>query len=276
MVVPICMPIWLLVGSRDNWIAALRSSGIWGVRPSLEVDWRRLAEGDTVVFYCTAPVSGVVGFGIVTAKTKQDTPFWPDEVEAKRVIYPFRFEFKTLYLVPEPEWKEGRIKGSEVGLVYPHISRGLNEIAGAGLAKTLKARILADFGVRLESTGGPLTTPSLDHSGVQQMVFELGNLQRFLSHKEYLMGRERLDVVWRRVEGSVPTYVFEVQVGGDIHHALGKLKHAYDIWNSHTILVLPREDIPKARELLSGTFHEARDQKKRDWSELERSLGILT
>src|SRR5438445_3000079 len=130
MTVPICMPMWLLVGSRDNWIAALRSSGMWGVRPSLEASWRRLSEGDTVVFYCTAPVSGVVGIGTVTAKTKQDTPFWPDEVAAKRVIYPFRFDFKTHYLVPESEWKERRIKGSEVGLVYPHISRGLHEITG--------------------------------------------------------------------------------------------------------------------------------------------------
>ncbi len=247
-------------------------------------------DGDSVLFYCTAPVSGVVGVGSVTGKTKQDTPFWPDEVAAKKVIYPFRFEFKTLYLVPESEWKERQIKGRDVGLTYPQISRGLNEIASEGLAKGLRERVLAAFGIRLEAGDSPSPPPGLDHRGVQQMVFELGNLQRFLSHKEYLMGRERLDVVWRRVEGSVPTYVFEVQVGGDIHHALGKLKHAYDIWNSHTILVLPPEDIPKARELLSGTFHEARDRvklikledlrdlylKKREWSELERALGILT
>jgi hypothetical protein len=132
--------------------------------------------------------------------------------------------------------------------------------------------------------------PAVDHAGVQQMLFELGTMQHFLSHKEYPMGRERLDVVWRRVEGSVPTYVFEVQVGGDIHHALGKLKHAFDIWNSQTILTLPSEDFAKARELLAGTFHEARDRvklvklndvqqlyrRKKEWSEFERTLGILT
>jgi hypothetical protein len=258
----------------------------------LEGEWRRLRENDVVLFYCTAPVSGVTGVGRVTAKTKQDTPFWPDEIDAKKVIYPFRFEFRTLYLVPESEWKDRRIKGSEIGLVYPHISRGLNEVTSEVLAKELGNRVLGEFGVSLDEVGRqpPAPLPKLDHSGVQQMVFELGNLQRFISHKEYLMGKERLDVVWRRVEGSVPTYAFEVQVGGDLHHALGKLKHAYDIWNSHTILILPPEDIPKARELLSGTFHEARDRvklitlddlralylKKREWSELERSLGILT
>ena len=67
---------------------------------------------------------------------------------------------------------------------------------------------------------------------------------------------ERLDVVWKRVERSVPTYAFEVQVGGDIYHAIGKLKHAFDIWNSRIFLVIDEASVPKVAELLRGTFHE--------------------
>jgi hypothetical protein len=47
-----------------------------------------------------------------------------------------------------------------------------------------------------------------------------------------------------------------VQVGGDIYHALAKLKHAYDLWNSNIYLVIDERHREKAHELLSGTFHE--------------------
>jgi len=66
----------------------------------------------------------------------------------------------------------------------------------------------------------------------------------------------KLDVVWRRVERGSPTYVFEVQIGGDLYHAIGKLKHAHDLWNSNIYLIITERDSTKCYELLSGTFHE--------------------
>jgi len=103
------------------------------------------------------------------------------------------------------------------------------------------------------------------------------------------MENERLDVVWRRVEKSVPTYVFEIQAGGDIYHALGKLKHAYDLWNSNIFLIARKEDLESATLLLSGTFHEIKDkikkitidkiqelyEQKRRWIDMEREVGLL-
>ncbi len=89
------------------------------------------------------------------------------------------------------------------------------------------------------------------------MLAEIGTFQRFIAEKEYPMEKERLDVVWRKVIRSVPTYVFEVQVGGDVYHALGKLKHAHDLWNSRIFLVGDSKSFrDKADLLLSGTFHE--------------------
>jgi hypothetical protein len=120
------------------------------------------------------------------------------------------------------------------------------------------------------------------------MIKEIGLLQRFIAETEYPMENEKLDVVWRRVEKSVPTYVFEVQIGGDIYHALGKLKHAWDIWNSNLFLIIEKERIQEVEKLLSGTFHEIRDkiriiniedakelyQSKNKVKELEKKLGI--
>jgi hypothetical protein len=90
------------------------------------------------------------------------------------------------------------------------------------------------------------------------------------------------------VEQSVPTYVFEVQVGGDIYHALGKLKHAFDLWNSHIFIVAPETQRSQVENLLSGTFHEISNrikfielQKieelyklKKDYLDFEKELGI--
>ncbi|MCS7306805.1 MAG: hypothetical protein NZ602_17055, partial [Thermoguttaceae bacterium] len=98
----------------------------------------------------------------------------------------------------------------------------------------------------------------------------------------------RLDVVWRRVAHSVPTYVFEVNVRGDLYRALSKLKHAYDLWNSHIFLVGSNMDMGKVQELLSGTFHEIGDRlkfidlervrelhrSKKYFKDLEKQLGL--
>ena len=117
---------------------------------------------------------------------------------------------------------------------------------------------------------------------------EIGKLQGYLADEEYVFDIGKLDVVWRKVERAVPTYAFEIQVGGDIYHALAKLKHASDIWNSKIFLVAPQEDHAKAEGLLSGTFHEISSQikfielkkveelhkRKKAYLDLEKELGI--
>ncbi len=91
-------------------------------------------------------------------------------------------------------------------------------------------------------------------------MLEIGRLREFVCADEYKMDGERLDVVWKRVEHGVPTYAFEVQVGGNIYQAIAKLKHAFDIWNSKIRLVIDAESIPRVKELLRGTFHEVADE----------------
>jgi hypothetical protein len=66
------------------------------------------------------------------------------------------------------------------------------------------------------------------HARIVDSLLEIGRLQNYLCQKEYPMGKARLDAVWRRVQRSVPNFVFEVQVGGNMYQALAKLKHAYE------------------------------------------------
>jgi predicted RNA-binding protein len=281
------MAAWTLVGNEENWVAAFRQGAIWGVREKYRNLWERLGPDDLLLFYCKSPVAGIIGVGTHARNFKQDKPFWPDEEREGRVIYPYRLEMNVIYVLPEAQWRSDAIKGSFVGLSRGYVAKGLNPIRAGEILQHVENALRTKFGVTL----GPVEPKKVvsDHATIQDILVELGTLQRFLSHKEYPMDRERLDVVWRRVERSVPTYVFEVQVGGDIHHALGKLKHAYDLWNSNVVLALPPEDKAKAENLLSGTFHEVRDkvklvdlariqelyQKKKEWKALERSLGIF-
>ena len=77
-------------------------------------------------------------------------------------------------------------------------------------------------------------------------------------------------------------------MGGDIYHALAKLKHAFDLWNSSIFIVASQSDINKAQDLLSGTFHEISHEiraigldtieelyrRKKSYLDFEKDLGI--
>jgi predicted RNA-binding protein len=291
------MAFWVLSGFRQNWTVALKQGGIWGVKERLKGLWLGLQKGDVVIFYATSPIKGIIGFGRIRDKFVQDKPLWPDEEEQRKVLYPYRFDFDVEYCLPSDRWEEDRISGRDLGLGRPDIGAGLNALANPLIQKRIQDAIANKFGrklfeqsqIQLQQAISTEPEPSLDHSKLQELVFEIGRLNRFISEKEYNMERERLDVVWRRVEKSVPTYVFEVQVGGDIYHALGKLKHAFDLWNSNIFIVLSKSDAQKADALLSGTFHEIQPrvkkifieevwelyQQKRKWQDLERKLGLL-
>lgn len=54
----------------------------------------------------------------------------------------------------------------------------------------------------------------------RDLVVKIGDMNKLLSQKDYRVKNTVIDVVWRRVEKGSPTYVFEIQVGGDIYHAL--------------------------------------------------------
>ena len=127
------------------------------------------------------------------------------------------------------------------------------------------------------------------HNDIKNLLLEIGKLQGYVANPEFPMETERLDVVWRRLPESVPTYVFEVQIGGDLYHALGKLKHAHDIWNSRIFLVASANDLGSVNQLLSGTFHEIKSllrfieiekvqslyKSKQNIYQIERELGLI-
>ena len=289
------MSYWLVVGSPENWKVAFANNNIWGLRPTQKHLWESLTEGDNLLFYVTSPIKGLIGFGTVRTKFKQDHPLWPDEIKENNIIWPLRFEFDVIFCIPISNWKKDRLASNRLfpRAGFQHISESL----AIELTSSLK------FNEYPELTGQEIgiSEPVIEypipktsdksqsmHNTTKDTLVEIGSLQGFLAESEYTFDIGKLDVVWRRVLNSVPTYVFEVQVSGDIYHALAKLKHAYDLWNSHIYIVAADNDRNKVNSLLSGTFHEIDQRinfielnqvaelygKKRAYLDFENSLGI--
>ena len=300
---------WLASGTAENWQVAFKLGNIWGLKGTKRAEklWERIAEGDALLFYVTRPSSGIVGFGKIRTKFKQDRPLWPDEIGREKVIWPLSVEFDVDFCLAIDHWAKRRVQSPRFRM-----------LARSGFAE-LDARIALQVLEQLSSPGSqyvqrqpekrsisarthvqrssvPIRSADsksepripLSHDEIKSRVAEIGRIQSFIAEEEYQMDGELLDVVWRRVERSVPTYVFEVQVAGDLHHALGKLKHAYDLWNSHIFLIVSERNRGKVGRLLQGTFHEIRDRVKlirldeieelyhykSSYKRLERELGI--
>jgi len=290
------MNYWLVVGSSANWKVAFENGNIWGLKETQRYLWERLNEGDTLLFYTTQPVRGIIGYGILRTKFKQDRPLWPQELLEHKLIWPLRFEFDVKSCLPLNKWTTDKLISK---LLWPRAGfQPLSQDVGTNLVSSLKPETYrrpidetsptrettVGFGAILDSTKD---TP-LSHNRIRDTLVEIGRLQNFIADPEYPLDIGRLDVVWRRVQLAVPTYAFEVQVGGDIYHALAKLKHAFDLWNSHIYIVASQGDHGKVDNLLAGTFHEIKPRikfielgeveelykRKKAYLALESQLGI--
>ncbi len=284
---------WLVVGTPRNWKFAFENGNLWGLKQFREMKslWNLLEEGDKLLFYVASPIKGVVGCGKVTTKFRQTNPLWPDEVRKGVVLWPLRFEFDVEYCLSPLLWATRCYSEPDVQLITRMVfqcipTKVVNEVRKhLGLSKEF-------FTSQMPIVEVPPISEQivkLDHESAKQRIAEIGRIQGFLAEMEYPIEGNRLDVVWRRVERSVPTYAFEVQVGGDIYHALAKLKHAYDLWNSHIFLAADSGERAKYEELLAGTFHEIQNRitfldlkavaelhrRKVGYKEFERELGIM-
>lgn len=290
------MNYWLVVGSPKNWHIAFKHGHIWGLKETQRHLWEGVNESDKLIFYATAPVAGIIGYGIARTKFKQDKPLWPDEIKQRKVIWPLRFEFDVEFCLAPDKWASEKITSREL---WPRAGfQLLNENLGKKLLSDLRktgyavlARepsLIAETPAEFVAIAGETEGAPISHEQLKEKLIEIGNLQNYIAEPEYQFDLGKLDVVWRRVVNSVPTYVFEIQVGGDIYHALVKLKHAFDLWNSHIFLVAPREAKGKTQNLLAGSFHEINSrlnfielekvnelfQRKKSYFELEKELGI--
>jgi predicted RNA-binding protein len=289
------MGYWLVVGAPKNWDTAFKNKNIWGLRQTQTRLWENLKESDNLIFYATSPVKGIIGFGAVRTKFRQNKPLWSDEIKQNKIIWPLRFEFDIKFCLPPDKWVTEKLVTDEL---WPRAGfQLLAEATGQKILsfldkgeyhiKEFKQDIVEEPITEYTDTTEMMKAPST-HEKIKEILVEIGSIQGYLAESEYNFDIGKLDVVWRRVLNSVPTYVFEIQVSGDIYHALSKLKHAFDLWNSHIYVVASEKERGKVDNLLSGTFHEISDRinfielqqveelyiRKKSYLDFETSLGI--
>ncbi len=262
------MQVWISIGTPENWRTAL-SENVWGIVEGLKNLWEKLQKGDLLLCYATSPVKGIIAVVRIENKFKQDKPLWERELRENRVIWPYRYDFKVEFALPPTDWPTKRVSTSGLNI---NIRAGLNSIKDKEAIKLVFERIDQVWNTKLsklleEVPVKPLVKKEIAknlHDEIKEKLLELGRIERFIVEKEYPIQDlgERVDVVWRRVVASVPTYVFEIQIGGNLHQAIAKLKHAFDIWNSNIFLIYEEKDYQKITSLLSGTFHEIKDKIK--------------
>lgn len=288
---------WLLVGSPENWVTAFDYGGIWGLKRSQEHYWERVSENrDIVFFYVIAPVAGAVGYGIVRTKLRQNSPLWPEERARNEIIWPLRFEFEVMSCLPPAVWRDRKYSSDvlrrRVRSGFQQVEVSLAEEIMRALPASAPANLVLTRAVGMHignlQPGRVRPTGENLHDRMKGLLVEIGRLQHFVADSEYPLENRRLDVVWRRVQRSVPSFVFEVQVGGNLTEAMGKLKHAFDLWNSNLFLIGKDEHRTGASQLAGGTFREIGQrlkfieiaqveelyERKRAYRDLENQLGI--
>jgi predicted RNA-binding protein len=290
---------WLAVGTSENWHTAFDYGGIWGLRNSQVGFWNRMTENsDLIFFYVTSPVSGVVGNGILRTKLHQLSPLWPEERAKNQVIWPFRVEFDVMSCLSPAVWKDQAVGAEELKTrvrsgfqeIEPQLAERLMKLIPSarpnGLVLSPPVGIPAPRSPALQTLA--VQAPET-HQHIQGLLAEIGRLQKFVVDVEFPIENRRVDVTWRRVQRSVPSYVFEVQVGGNLTEALAKLKHAYELWNSNIFLVGKPEHKNPSSQLCDGSFHEIKDRmrflelgqveelhrRKLAYRNFEDELGIL-
>jgi len=291
---------WLVIGTEQNWHTAFDYGPIWGLRNSQRHYWEKLTENsDIVFFYVTAPVSGVVGYGVVRTKLLQNSPLWPDERARNELIWPLRFEFDVLSCLPPAIWRTERYISASLKTRarsgFQSLEIGIAEEIMKSLPSTIPGGLILSDPVgprgRMKAPFAdfPSPRPTDAHDRTQVMLSEIGRMQSFQTQMEFSHDDRRFDVVWRRIQRSVPSYVFEVQIGGNLTEAMGKLKQAFDLWNSNVFLVGKEEHREPTSRLAGGMFREIQQrvrfvevsqveelyQRKRAYREMETNLGLL-
>ena len=106
--------------------------GVWGVKAKHGELWDKLKTNDKVFFYCTNPIGGIIGNGIVTGKNIDTKPFWSNENPDKESIYPLRIQFQVV--AQANDWSKDKkslyCKGIDfshgINYVEPHNHNKLN------------------------------------------------------------------------------------------------------------------------------------------------------
>lgn len=264
---------WLIIGHPNNWQTAFNQPiPIWGFTDQYFSNYENMQRGDFLIFYATSPIKGVIGIGLLKDKyIDRQTLIWDDEKVRSQALWPLRLRFEVWHLLPVALWKSSSVSVSDLNMNFQTSIKNLQPAQfTAVLAKMKEKWGIESLGKEPLEYAGPTLITSLVmeeeaahefrfrpqdlHNKAQMTIAGIGKLQNYYTEVEYslkLTGEiRRLDVVWKREITGVPTYAFEVEMSGQIERAVAKLRQAYSLWNSRPLLIVPKKEHAKVKNLV--------------------------
>ena len=271
---------WIVPTDPDGW-ELVKTNNVYAF--AHKVDRDKIKPGDKIVFYLirSDPPVFVGVYEIARSWEEAKEPFWTQEKAEGKVIWPWRFQLAPLrlgavdarklskqlsYIEKKDAWPAyfvsalANFKRPIPEDDYKLIFEKLAEPPIAYQVKPLvKRRPLV---AKVERREVKEVAPSPSHPELIEMLRKIGEILGFVTRREEPTpdGVYRCDVTWRDYEGHRPIKVFEVEVSGNVDHALSSLTHAYDKWGAEELylIVSDESDLNRARKLVEprirGTF----------------------
>ena len=95
---------YVLVGEEQNWKISF-ATNTWGFTEKSKGLWNTIKVGELLAFYITSPIKRIIGFGQITKKFIGEELVWPMEKFAKRALWKYRINFKSIHVIDD--WNEG-------------------------------------------------------------------------------------------------------------------------------------------------------------------------
>ncbi|HLU99769.1 MAG TPA: hypothetical protein VKZ59_00795 [Acidobacteriota bacterium] len=111
------MAYWLAIGPSENWKIGIKNK-LWAVGPPQSKSWEKIEPGDTVFFYVTTPVKGLIGYGKVEKTRVKESPFWPQEKEKGHALWPFQITFSEVSCLDQEDWQAKAVHPERKGIVF--------------------------------------------------------------------------------------------------------------------------------------------------------------
>jgi len=243
---------WVWSVDEDNW-KIVKKDDVWGTYSKTATEKVKL--GDEIIFYVIdkGVFSGV--YKIVSEWYETKELRWADEFEEKKKIYPYEVKLKPVKL---GEVDVRRLKNELSFLNVQYWMLRLRGIHGlpANNANPINEK---DYNLIISEMKPIEKTPEIikpkeitkrpTHDEIKLMLKDIGEILGFyVKDEEYTPDSiYRCDVTWRDEEDHAPMKVFEVELSGNIDHALASLTHAFDTWRSAELYLIVEDESDELR-----------------------------
>jgi len=301
---------YLIVGQTKNWITAFRNNPVvWGFTEKERYAWETIKPNDLLFFHAAGEARGIIGNGLLLNKFLGDKPYWEREIKENRVIWKYRFYIKPIEVLDSGKWLPGKgpIVSKSFGIEGTSLQgKQIIKLEAEQITKIKENMVAWQIGTTYKysvnkrqtlvdqiSESAPTTyiPEPREHTNMINIVEDMGRIQNFYAEREFTIPGEqrRMDVIWKREVTGAPTYAFEIELSGGLDKAINKLNRCHKLWNTEPRLIVPNDEIEKAKNIIKSLDNELREavipvsvdqikniyEKKKEFKRLEMGIKLF-